>query len=155
MSHALRRVQSIFRAALVGSTWSQYGGDRSIEKLHVEPQTALPDILDIKSQSLVEIDVAAPADLPQTGDARLNFQPFRMPQGVGICTERRRSWADKTHVSFDDVERLGQLIKAGFSQNPSDARHSGIVTDLEIRPREFIQIPELSLQLLRVSHHRP
>lgn len=129
-------------------------GDCSVHQLEIEPERTLADVFDVESQSVVKIHVAATADLPKACNTRRNFQPFGMPQGVGVCTEGSRTRTNKAHVATDDVEDLRQLIQTHFSQNPTDASDSWVIADLEIRPRKFIQVSQLMLQFFSVSDHR-
>src|SRR5690349_2732792 len=62
--------------------------NRAGDDTNIHPYALALDICNIKLQALIEIKIAAAADLPQTSDTRHNFKPLGMPQPVGFWRKR-------------------------------------------------------------------
>src|SRR5262245_34756831 len=91
---------------------AENGKRRTKYQLNVEPQAAMPDVLDVEPQPIVEVDVTATAHLPQARDPRQHFQSLGVPQRISVGGERRRTRSDEAHVTEQDVEDLRQFIEA-------------------------------------------
>jgi hypothetical protein len=87
----------------------------------------------IKNDAPVEGRGAAAAYLPEARNARTTC--VVSAYGVGISTQfflGYRARPHDAHVAFNDVEKLRELIQAGFPQNTSNLCHTRIVAQLLI-----------------------
>ena len=89
-------------------------GDGAEEDFRVEPKGPVIDVFEVERDPAVEArDVAAPADLPEAGDAGLHGEAA----ALGGCLEFfhlvdwQRTGADEAHVAFEHVPNLGKLIE--------------------------------------------
>ena len=104
---------------------------------------------------MVEVRVAAAADLPQAGDAGLHRQPAAVPQVVARdLVGERRPRADEAHLAAEHVPQLGQLVERGPPQEAADPRDARVVVELEHRAAELVAIGELGPPRLGVGDHR-
>src|SRR5215208_7325452 len=114
-----------------------YGSKKNIE---IEPETGAFDIGNIQAQAIVEFQLGTPHDLPETGQSGHHIQPGGMPEFISLRSKRRRTRTDKTHLAFQNIEELGDLVQAGLSQKPSNTGNTRIVCDLKIGPLQLIHI---------------
>src|SRR5690349_12273720 len=92
----------------------------------IHPQALALNIGYIELQPLIEIEVAAAADLPEAGDSGYNLQSRSMPQPVGLGRERGRPRTDQAHIAKQNIEQLRQLIQARLAQDLPNSRNPGI-----------------------------
>ena len=75
------------------------------------------DIFEIELHPLLKRKIAAPGNLPQACQARLNAEASFLPRYFHAhrIAYRQRPWADDTHVTQQNVNELRQLIDAGLA----------------------------------------
>ena len=122
----------------------------------VEPDRPVLEIREVQPDQIVEGQAGAAGDLPETRDTGQHQVPLPMPRCEQlVVAERQRAWADEAHLPAQDVEHLRQLVDREPAQHPPDARHAGVVTDLEERSARLVGVLELALALGRAGDHRP
>src|SRR5262249_5265754 len=113
----------------------KHGQRSSHQDLDVEPEGPGPRVLKVKANHIVETNAAAPRHLPQTGNARLDFQNSA-PMPYTVCSKfvsDGRTWSDKRHVPTQNIPELWNLIETGFAKELSHSRHARILFDFEDR----------------------
>ena len=72
------------------------------------------------------------ADLPEAGDAWGDEEAAAVFRGVeGDLAWEWRSGADEGHVSFGDIDQLGEFVDGGFADEAADGSDAGVVFDFE------------------------
>src|SRR6185369_1765200 len=85
----------------------------------IEQRRHVVDVEEIKYDHVVKVDRASARDLPKTGTARNYRQAPAMPLLITLKLVRHaRPRTYKTHIAFQHIKKLRQLVKTGFSQNP-------------------------------------
>src|ERR1700737_2166104 len=103
---------------------------RSRDKnFQVEPQRPSLAIAQIQAHHIIKFRPASPADLPQSGNTRLDVQnSASMPNFINFeLVRKRRPWPDKRHFTPQNIPKLRQFVEAGFPQKSADFGYSGIV----------------------------
>ena len=97
------------------------------------PRRGVPQV---QTNHLVEADAAPAANLPQSGNSRLDFQDTAtMPSLIGRqFIWNRRTGADERHFALQNVQELRQLIQACPTQELSDSRDPRIARKLVDAP---------------------
>lgn len=98
----------------------------------VDPYAPVVDVPAVHVDALGVVDVASAAGLPHTGDAWAYHvvvfdvvaveMDFFFHDGTG---------ADKAHFAFEDVQELGQFVKAGFPEEVAGPGDSWIIFQFE------------------------
>src|SRR5215475_15542333 len=118
--------------ASIGAMASDHRGDSPDQNDDVAPQCPIPNIQRVEMLALLARNVTAPADLPQTGQARTN-QRITGVLAALICRQlaaNHGTRADQSHVSDHDIDQLRQLIDAGGPQISADPGHTRVVLEL-------------------------
>jgi hypothetical protein len=76
-----------------------------------------------------------------------------VPQLVRTRRKRGRTGPNQRHLTTQDVDELGELIKARLPQQPPHTSDPRIVNDLEVGPRHDAQVLQRWFQLFGVPHH--
>src|SRR5216684_2681815 len=106
--------------------------DSRQEQLDIQPETLAFDVLQVQLHLLRKGNVAAPAHLPNTGQAGCYVQTTPVGQRVEPHFARHgRPWTDQRHVALENTPQLGQLVDAEFPDNAPDPGHPGILLHLE------------------------
>jgi hypothetical protein len=115
----------------------------------------LGDVAEVQLNALVEVDVAAPGDLPQAGHAGVDAQAREVIVLVAVGVERGRPRADQAHVTAHHVEQVGQFIEAGAPQETADTGDAWVLVDLEIDGVDpvLVEVTQRFLQLFGVADH--
>lgn len=102
------------------------------EEHEIQPDAPVMHVPAVHLYALGVVDVAASAGLPHAGDAGedgvvlLDIFPiprnFLLDDGTGT---------DEAHLTFEDVQELGQLIEAGLSKEGAALCDAGIVLQFE------------------------
>lgn len=102
------------------------------EEHEIQPDAPVMHVPAVHLYALGVVDVAASTGLPHTGNAGedgvvlLDIFPiprdFLLDDGAGT---------DEAHLTFEDVQELGQLIEAGLSKEGAALCDAGIVLQLE------------------------
>src|SRR5881275_718142 len=84
----------------------------------VERERPLVDVLKVERHPIVEAQVAAAADLPESCDPLRNTEAPNEPcfAEVGEVASRQRTWPDERHISLEDVQELRQLVERELPQ---------------------------------------
>ena len=97
----------------------------------IKKRRHIVDIEKIEYDHIIKIDGAAARDLPQASAARYDGQPSPVPVLILFEFVRQtRARTDQAHLAPQNVKQLGQLVKAGFSQDAAYACDAGVVHDL-------------------------
>lgn len=102
------------------------------EKHEIQPDAPVMHIPAVHLDALGIVDIASAAGLPHAGDAGedgvvlLDISPiprdFLLDDGTGT---------DETHLTFEHVQELRQLIEAGLSKEGAALCDAGIVLQFE------------------------
>lgn len=102
------------------------------EEHEIQPDAPVMHVPAVHLDALGVVDVAASAGLPHAGDAGedgvvlLDISPiprdFLLDDGTGT---------DEAHLTFQNVQELGQLIEAGLSKEGAALGDAGIVLQFE------------------------
>lgn len=102
------------------------------EEHEIQPDAPVMDVPAVHLYALGVVDIAASAGLPHAGDTwkdgvvLFDISPiprdFLLDDGTGT---------DEAHLTFEDVQELGQLIKAGLSKEGAALCDAGIVLQFE------------------------
>ena len=99
--------------------------------------------------------VAATADLPQSGDARLDVKAGQRGaiDAVGLLG---RQWprTNQRHLAANDIDQLRQFVEAGFADKGADPGDPWIIFHLEQRPIHLVELCDRVVPLPCVSSHR-
>ena len=86
------------------------------------------DVPNVHLDSFGIADIASAADLPEPCNAWTNHIIFR---NILLISRnfffRDGSWPYKTHITFDDIDKLRQFIKTCLAKEISDFCDAGIV----------------------------
>src|SRR5712692_6779812 len=97
---------------LVGAVIREHGGNGPKHDLEVQADGPIADVVQIEANHVFERDLAPSADLPEAGHPGHRLKSAELPLLVLVDLGwERRSWADQTHVTAQDVEQLRQLIE--------------------------------------------
>lgn len=110
----------------------QHNGNGSPDEDDVEPDVPVSHVPGIHLDSLVIGRIAAAAGLPHTGDTGADHIEVFDKGAVFfdfIAYDRPRS--DEAHVPCQDVEQLGQFVKASLAQKGSAFRNTRVVFQFE------------------------
>src|SRR5207237_10726404 len=143
-------------AALGCAAAEEDGGDGAEQDLQIERGRPVVDVLQIELHPAIEVDVVAAADLPETRQSGLHRQAAAMPPLIRADFLRnRRTRADETHVAFEDVPELRQLIERELPEETSDGGDARIVFRFEDGPGHLVEVTDFAATLVRVGDHRP
>lgn len=119
-------------------------------------QRAVCDVVVLKIQPLVVLDVRAPVAGPPAREAGLHLVVQR-PAAVLLQLSRDEgARADDGHVAGHDVEELGQLVERRLAQDAAHGGDAGVVVQL-LAPVPFLAplriLEQLRQHLVGVPHH--
>ena len=116
----------------VGSLPGDHGRNRFEHDLEIRDIAALTHVLEIEAHPFLEADMAAPCDLPETGDSRRHFETPLLPGKVlGYFGGEIGPGPDDAHFPHEHIDELRQLVEARAAQETTDAGDARIVLDLE------------------------
>lgn len=102
------------------------------EEHEIQPDAPVMDVPAVHLYALGVVDVAASAGLPHAGDAGedgvvlLDIFPiprdFFLNDGAG---------SNEAHLTFEDIQKLRQLIEAGLSKEGATLCDTGIILQFE------------------------
>lgn len=82
--------------------------DRFKKDHKIEPQRPTPDIVAITFYAMSISCFASPAYLPHASKTRLSGQIFELVRPIALkLLSQNWPWADTTHISAQDIEKLG------------------------------------------------
>ena len=115
------------------------------------------DILYVELHPLFKGGIAPAVYLPKTRDTGAHAEAATMPVLVKtfVVPQRKRSGPYQTHVTLQDVKKLGHFVDTSFSQNHSNGRDSWIIFNLENRATDFVEVFYLGYFALGISDHGP
>ena len=91
--------------------------------------------------------VAAGRDLPDAGEARFHGKTPALPDLIFFdFGGDRRSGTDQAHFAFQHIDKLGQFVQAGFSEEGTDYRDDpGVFSKFEFPAacRSYAEVPAL------------
>jgi hypothetical protein len=129
------------------------------ENYKVQSQRPLSHIITVLNQHFSVAVVAATADLPQTGNPRVDGFALLDPPNV-VCGAQvfeilvvERPRADETHFPPQDMNELGKLVQAPPSKELSHASDSRVSRNFEQRPLRFVERRILVAHPFRVHFH--
>src|SRR5579871_6328950 len=106
----------------------EHRGDRPDNDLYVPPQRHRVDVEQVQFHPVLESDVAAPIDLPETRQARLDGQATALPRRVALdLAWNGRARPYDAHVTAQHVVELRQLVQAELAQPLADAGQAGVL----------------------------
>ncbi len=110
----------------------QHDGNGSPNKDDVEPDVPVSYVPGIHLDSFVIGRIAAAAGLPHAGDTGADHVKVFYKGAVFFdFISYNRPRPDEAHVPCQDVEQLGQFIKAGLAQKGSASRNTRVVFQFE------------------------
>ena len=100
-----------------------YDPDGSEDDLEIKADAPVLDVFGIEFNNFLEVlDLAAAADLPQSGNTGFGGEAGPMMMSVFFPFVRRRgAGAHKGHVALQDIEELGEFVQGGFADKFTDA----------------------------------
>src|SRR5579884_1123781 len=106
---------------LIRAAAEEHSGNRLQQYLDVQAQAPVLDVEQVHEHHLVEVEVTAPAHLPQPGNAAGHLQSCLLPVLVALDFGwLRRPWTDDAHVAAQHVEELRNLVQAGGTDKRAD-----------------------------------
>src|SRR6202040_1280980 len=119
-------------------------------------QAPVIDVPHVEQHPLFEGDLIAPADLPNAREARADGETGALPSLVlRSFAGERRARSHERHVAAKDVDELGKLVEAVFSNEAAHGRDPRIVLHLEDRPGLLIARRKGGPQSFGVRDHGP
>src|SRR5579864_5638571 len=113
-----------------------------------------PDVFAIQIHAAPKRWIAPCRHLPQSGDSRQHVEPREVLDIVGFeIVEWMRPGAHQTHVAFQDVPKLGQLVEAVAPQDAPERRDSRVAGYFEEWTFALVAATKPYLQLVGVLHH--
>ena len=83
--------------------------DRDIHK-----KGAIPDVVEVILDVLVDGECSVEAKLPQAGNSRDHLKPSSMLVTIAVHDKwHLRTWSNQRHVSQKNIDQLGQFVQAG------------------------------------------
>lgn len=102
------------------------------EEHEIQPDAPVMHVPAVHLYALWIVDVAASAGLPHAGDAGedgvILLDIFPIPRDFFL---NDGAGSDEAHLTFEDVQELGQLIEAGLSKKGTALCDAGIVLQFE------------------------
>lgn len=98
----------------------------------IQPDAPVMHVPAVHLNSFGIVYIASSAGLPHAGDARKDgvvlFDIFPIPRDFFL---NDGAGTDEAHLTFEDVQELGQLIEAGLSKEGTALCDTGIVLQFE------------------------
>lgn len=98
----------------------------------IQPDAPVMHVPAVHLYALGVVDVAASAGLPHAGDAGEDgvvlFDIFPIPRDFFLDNG---AGPDEAHLTFEDIQELGQLIEAGLSKEGTALCDAGIILQFE------------------------
>ena len=111
---------------------TQNNRDGAPEKHEIQPDAPVMHVPAVHLYALGVVDVAASAGLPHAGDAGEDgvvlLDIFPIPRDFFLDY---RAGSDEAHLTFEDIQKLRQLIEAGLSKEGAALCDTGIVLQFE------------------------
>lgn len=111
---------------------AEYNRNGAPEEHEIQPDAPVMHVPAVHLYALGVVDVATSAGLPHTGDAGEDgvvlFDIFPIPRDFFLDDG---AGPDEAHLTFEDVQKLGQLIEAGLSKEGAALCDAGIVLQFE------------------------
>lgn len=111
---------------------TQYNRNGAPEQHHIQPHAPVMDIPAVHLDALGIVDIASSAGLPHAGDAGKDgvvlFDIFPIPRNFLLDDG---TGTDEAHLTFEDIQELGQLIEAGLSKEGTALCDAGIILQFE------------------------
>src|SRR5207237_10811527 len=102
------------------------------QTLHSDAEVLSLDVADIELHLPMEVDVAAPRDLPETGDSRYCGEPPPIGRIVeGDLRGNRRARPDQRHLAAKDINELWQLVQRKLAADTPDPGDAWVLPNLE------------------------
>ena len=102
------------------------------EEHEIQPDAPVMHVPAVHLYALGVVDVAASTGLPHAGDAGedgvILLDIFPIPRDFFL---NDGAGSDEAHLTFEDVQELGQLIEAGLSKKGAALCDAGIVLQFE------------------------
>lgn len=102
------------------------------EEHEIQPDAPVMHVPAVHLYALWIVDVAASAGLPHAGDAGedgvILLDIFPIPRDFFL---NDGAGSDEAHLTFEDVQELGQLIEAGLSKKGTALCDAGIILQFE------------------------
>src|SRR6476659_2723901 len=93
----------------------------------------IANVVHVEAYPLLIGKVAAPADLPEAGETRLDGRQVMLPFAELLqLRQRDHTRPDQAHLAAQDIEELWQFIQAVASQKRADTRHTWVVLQLAV-----------------------
>ena len=110
----------------------EHRGDGLEQNRDVAGDGPVLDVGDIGELGLLLREVAAPGDLPRTGDAGLDEQTGGVERRVLVhLVLALRAGTDHRHVALEDIEELGDLVNRGLADKMPDLGDARVFLELE------------------------
>lgn len=102
------------------------------EEHQIQPDAPVMDVPAVHLYALGIVDITSSAGLPHAGDTGEDgvvlFDIFPIPRDFFLDDG---AGSDEAHLALQDVQELGQLIKAGLSKEGAALCDAGIVLQFE------------------------
>lgn len=102
------------------------------EEHEIQPHAPVMHVPAVHLYALRVVDVAASAGLPHAGNAGEDgvvlFDIFPIPRDFFLDNG---AGSDEAHLTFENIQELGQLIEAGLSKKGAALCDAGIVLQFE------------------------
>ena len=102
------------------------------EEHEIQPDAPVMHVPAVHLHALGVVDVAASAGLPHAGDAGQDgvilLDIFPIPRDFFL---NDGAGSDEAHLTFEDIQELGQLIEAGLSKEGTALCNAGIILQFE------------------------
>ena len=111
---------------------AQYHRHGSPQQYHIQPDAPVVDVPAVHLDSFGIVYIASAAGLPHAGDAGKDGIVFFNELVISFHFRLHdRPGAYEAHLTFEYVQKLGQLIEAGLSKESATLCDAGIVLQFE------------------------
>src|SRR3712207_4165724 len=158
MESTTRLILTYPRAALgsEGAAARQHGGQSPQQDAQVEPDRPALEVEEVQADEVVEVELAAPRDLPQPRDPGQDKVALAVPVLEAlVIAQGQRARPDQRHLSHQDVEQLWELVERIAPEQAPDRRQAGVTADLEQGAAGLVERFEVGLALIGVGIHGP
>ncbi len=95
------------------------------QDLRIEPEAAMIDVPNIKSEAFIPANGIASIDLRPACDAGTDLVSAHLLLGIAVeIFHQQRPWANQSHFSAKHIPKLGELIEAHAPEKVAQSRNA-------------------------------
>src|SRR6185437_6055133 len=113
---------------LVGALAAHHRWNRLQRDLDVETQAPVFDVIEVHQHHLIEVNIAAPAHLPQSGDARRHLQPRLLPVLIFSELDAPAMSSARLRANWKELVRLRRSPISGIPSIASTSMRDMLIS---------------------------